>query len=563
MEAIKLRDYQEDGVQGIRLAMRQGEAPVLFVLPTGGGKTYTFSYIASNAAARGNPVIIIVHRKELLLQASASLRNLGIEHGIISPHFTADPRKKVQVASIDTLAIRVRKNPQRYQFAMVIFDEAHHVIEGNKWGRIYEDLGRPAMLGVTATPVRSDGTGLGEGFGGVFKSMVLGPSVAELIRRGMLINPTVYTSLEMPDLAGVRKNKDGDWSTKALADRTDKPRITGSAVKHYTEVCPGARAIVFCINIQHARHVVEEFNAAGYRFALLVGQPEMSDAERTRVNRMLRDGELDGACTVDLVSEGYDLPDLQCCIMLRPTESEGLFLQQVGRVMRPSDGKDACYLLDHVGNVGRIIDGEFVRKHGLPDEEREWTLEGQKKGKGKKQEERKAPMLYCKGCFATFTPESAREAGEAYKNRNALWSGAPICPLCDTPIEFKVRKLEQVDGELVELTPEMRAAMSKAKKAEVKSAKTLSDLERIGAQRGYSPGWAKATYEAKQRIKAKYQKRRGPPPPPSDAHLRQMSLDQLEAVADAQGYPPTWASDFYHKHGAGSGLNDQQALGGL
>lgn len=476
MTTIALRDYQQSAVDEVREKFRAGLHPTLFVLPAGGGKTYTFSYIASSAAARGTAVCIIVHRKELLLQASASLRNLGIKHGLISPHFTRDPHQLIQVASIDTLLIRIKKEPMK--FGLVIFDESHHVVADNKWGRCYEALGRPPMLGVTATPVRTDGKGLGEHAGGVFKSMVLGPSKPELIERGMLIASTVFCSFDTPDLKGVGKNKDGDYNTAELAARVDKPQITGSAVAHYTKICPGARAIVFCASVKHAQHVADEFNAAGYRFALLVGEPVMSDAERTAVNKKLKTGELDGACTVDLVSEGYDLPALQCCIMLRPTASESLFLQQVGRVERPEEGKTEAFLLDHVGNVGRMVDGEFKRKHGMPNEDRDWSLDGRKKGKGQQKEvEDTFPVKQCPKCFHVHEP-------------------APVCPVCKFEYPLPgVRQLEQVEGELQKITPEIAAAIKKEQRAEQGRAQTVDDMVNV---LGYSRGRAEKIDKARR-----------------------------------------------------------------
>ncbi|MEY8688404.1 MAG: DEAD/DEAH box helicase [Leptothrix sp. (in: b-proteobacteria)] len=490
---ISLRDYQQVAVDEVRAAFAAKRWPVLFVLPTGGGKTYTFSYIASSAAKLGRHVVIIVHRKELLKQASDSLRNLGITHGLISPQFTPQPHHLVQVASVDTLIQRLKTRTMRAD--LVIFDEAHHVVDGNKWARVYQLLGSPPMLGVTATPVRTDGKGLGLEFGGLFKSMVLGPTVAELIKRKMLLDPITYTSLEVPDLSGLKTNSSGDYNANDLADRVDKPVITGSAVAHYSEICPGARAIVFCSSVAHAQHVTAEFNAAGYRFAVLVGEPAMADSERTAVNAKLRTGELQGACTVDLVSEGYDLPDLQCCIMLRPTQSEGLFLQQVGRVMRPSPGKTECWLLDHVGNVGAMRDGAFARKHGLPGEVRDWTLEGKKKKKGKKKDDDGPPLKQCPSCYRVHEP-------------------APICPHCGHEYVTHGRELEQVDGQIVKVTPEMAAQIAAAKKAEVKKAKTLEDLKRIERERGYKPGWAEATHTAKARIREKYTR----PTPPMSAY---------------------------------------------
>lgn len=482
MTAIKLRDYQEDGVHEIRLAMRAALDPVLFVLPTGGGKTYTFSYIADSAASKGTTVCIIVHRKELLLQASGSLRNLGIEHGLISPDFTPNPHARVQVASVDTLLQRMKK--RTYTFGLVIFDEAHHVVAGNKWGRVWEQLGRPRMLGVTATPVRTDGKGLGEHAGGVFKALVLGPSVVELIRRGMLIKPQVYASPIVPAVQDVNTNKDGSDNLVALAALVDKPQITGNAVEHYSKICPGERAIVFCSGIEHAKHVAAEFNAAGYRFELLVGAPHMSDSERTAVNKKLRRGEIHGACTVDLVSEGYDLPDLVCCIMLRPTASEALFLQQVGRVMRPSEGKDTCYLLDHVGNVGTLLDGEFKRKHGLPNEERSWTLDGRKKKKKKaKDEPEDLDVVDIKQCPECYTTHEA----------------APVCPSCGFEYPAATRSIKQVEGELQKITEEMQEKARQQDLARQRSAQAAAkSVEDMVRDLGYAPKRAEAIVKARQ-----------------------------------------------------------------
>jgi superfamily II DNA or RNA helicase len=438
--------------------------------------TYTFSAIADAAASRGRPVCIIVHRKELLLQASASLSALGIHHGLISPDYSPT-HALVQVASVDTLQIRLKKH--KYKFGLLIFDEAHHVIAGNKWGRIYESLGQPPMLGVTATPVRTDGKGLGTIAGGLFSAMVLGPSVPDLVKRGMLIAPTVYMGQEIPDFSGVKVNRDGDLSMEDLAERIDKPKVIGDAVKAYTDICAGARAIVFCPNVNSARHVMESFNAAGYRFELLVGAPAMSDAARTSVNKRLRSGELHGACTVDLVSEGYDLPDLTCCIMLRLTQSEGLFLQQVGRVMRPSPGKTECFLLDHVGNIGRPDPdtGEFKVKHGFPHWERDWTLDGKKKKRGRAalDEPPPLPLKQCPKCYIVHEP-------------------MPVCLGCGFEYPAHVRSIETVEGIMVKVSDEDILRQRNIARAAQAEAVTVEEMM---SQLGYPRKRADAIFRAR------------------------------------------------------------------
>jgi len=412
---------------------------------------------------------------------------------------------------------------------LLIFDEAHHVIADNKWGRLYEALGMPPTLGVTATPVRGDGKGLGEHAGGIFKTMVIGPLVSELVKRGVLVAPVVYTSFETPDLDGLKANKDGDYNNKALAERVDKPVITGSALEQYKKVCPGAKAIIYCVNVEHAKHVVAEFNKGGFKFALLVGEPHMSDAERTAADRKLRSGELDGVCTVDLISEGYDLPDIQCIIMLRPTASESLFIQQAWRGGRSAEGKEVWYLLDHVGNVGKVVDGEFIRKHGLPTEDRDWSLDGRAKKKGKRKqtiEDIKVAVAQCKACYACFDP-------------------APVCPHCGTPVEVKSRNVAHVDGELHEITREMADAMRKGRRQEVGKAQTLEELQKIAKERNYSPGWAYHTYQAKKRKTSGKPTR---PTEPSLDELKGMTLLELQNVASQQAWPDAWAIQFYNQN---------------
>ncbi len=279
------------------------------------------------------------------------------------------------------------------------------------------------------------------------------------------------------------QDQNGDYTQKSLEECADKPVITGSAVEQYRKVCPGARTIVFCASVTHARHVVEEFQAAGYRFDLLVGQPVMSDAERTTVNKQLREGKLDGVCTVDLVSEGYDLPGLECCIMLRPTASLGLYLQQVGRIMRPAPGKTACYLLDHVGNVGSVINGHFVRKHGLPSEDRDWSLEGTKKSKvdSAGDDETFQPLVQCPKCFSVHPP-------------------GPACPVCGHVKPDQSRKIEQVDGELEQVTAEMVADLQRfQRRREQASCRTLEELQAYGALTGKHPSWSQHVWKARQR----------------------------------------------------------------
>lgn len=475
-----LRDYQMDAVQGVRNTYLRGFRAPLLVLATGGGKTIIFTYIAQQTAAKGKRVLIIVHRIELLRQTANKLRAFGVRVGLISPKYAPDYSAPVQVAMVQTMVKRFGRYPE---FDLIITDEAHHAVAGQYVQVVgaYPDV---FQLGVTATPVRGDGKGLGISSGGPFDSMVMGPSTAELIQRGFLVKPIVFGSEIQPDLKGVRMRM-GDYNKKQLNEAMDKPKITGNAVDHYKSICDHQPAVAFCVSILHAEHVAAEFRAAGYKAYAVSGQTE--DAVRDRILNGLGDGSVDVVCSCDLISEGTDIPAITGAILLRPTQSLGLYIQQVGRALRPSEGKENAFVLDHVGNVGQYIDGQFLVKHGFPDDEREWSLDGEvKKDRGKKKKkDQVVPVSQCKECFAVFPIQS------------------PVCTQCGAPKRVDQKEMPQAtDGQLVEISDRDKqnaVRMKMEKRREVGAARTLEQLQKIAAERGYKKGWAIHVYNSRNR----------------------------------------------------------------
>ena len=464
---FNLRDYQRDGVDRIRNAYLRGAKSPLFVLPTGGGKTVLFNYIAANAAARGKKVWILVHRIELIRQTSKKLHEAGVMHGIINPRFKPNYIHKIQVASVQSLVRRVHSIPHRPD--LIIVDEAHHANAGT-WAKIIEANPQALLLGVTATPCRSDESGLGIASGGFFDTMILGPQIYELIRAGHLSKLLVYAPGQAIDLTGIR-TRGGDFATNELTTLLDKPTITGDAVKHYSKLCPGEPAIVFCASVLHAQHVAQQFRDAGYRFYHVDGG--MDDDERNRLIEGLGNGSVDGLTSCELISEGTDIPAVSCAILLRPTQSLGLYLQQVGRALRPAPGKKHAIILDHVGNVIR---------HGLPDEHRDWSLdaESRKTKRKKDDDEIKIRTKQCPSCYAVHKP-------------------APVCPVCSHKYVSEGRELDQVDGELRQITDEDKERIRTQRYREQRAARSLEDLIELGRRKGYKPGWAHAVFNARQK----------------------------------------------------------------
>lgn len=407
---ISLRPYQQQGVDEIRQAFRDARQRVIYVAPTGSGKTILFSYITAHGAARGTRIAVVVHRIELLRQTCAALVKFNVPHGVIHPDYSPSD-ELVQVGTVQTM-IRRQAKP----FDLLILDEAHHAVAG-QWDKLMAAHPQARVLGVTATPCRLAGRGLGD----VFEHMILGPSVRELTDSGYLTPAQVYAPPIPCSLKGVR-SRGGDYSKDDLQAILDRREITGSVIEHYRKYLNGLPSVAFCASVEHAKHVADEFQAAGFRSAAVYGS--MPAAERDDHMGALASGRLSVLTSCDLISEGVDVPGIVGGIILRPTKSTGLWIQQIGRCLRVAPGKTSAIILDHVGNSLR---------HGLPDTPREWTLD---EGIVRKKTDDGPRIRQCAKCY--FIHELS--------NR---------CPQCGYEYPVKERKVaKQKPGDLVLVSPE-------------------------------------------------------------------------------------------------------------
>jgi len=450
-----LRDYQKRDIRRLRAAITAGHGRILYQLPTGGGKTVLMAWMAARAAERGKPTMFIVHRQELLLQASRTFDAMGIDHGLIAPGHTMS-RDVIQVASVLTL---VRRFDRVVPPDLIVFDEAHHC-PSNTWLRVFGRYPGAKAIGLTATPCRLDGRGLDD----LFETMVRGPTARDLIDAGFLSDYVVYAPPIGIDLQGVR-TRAGDFAKDQLAEAVDRPTITGDAVRHYLRLAQGKRAIAFCVSIDHSKHVAEQFRSVGVRAQHVDGTEDGRRRQRTMDS--LATGDVQVLTNVDLISEGLDVPAVEAAILLRPTQSLSLYLQQVGRALRPQPGKTAI-ILDHAGNVLR---------HGLPDDDRDWTLEGRPRKRGRNGPEPDLQVRQCPRCFACHAP-------------------SPRCPCCGYEHEVQGREVDHVDGELEQVDLD---ALRRQRRREIGRARTLEELEAIAEARGYRKGWAWHVYQARQR----------------------------------------------------------------
>lgn len=440
---MSLRLHQVKAIEDLRAAYRAGyRAPVL-VMATGGGKTHTSAVIIREAVAKGRTVWFLAHLREILDATSAKLTAEGIEHGYIMAGRPEAPDLPVQIVMVQTAARRLGRYPNP---GLIVIDECHLAV-AETYRKVIEDAGRPLLLGLTATPVRLDGRGLGE----MFDVLVPSCTTAELIAQQLLV-PIRYFAPSRPDMTGVRTVA-GEYSATESAEAMNKPSITGDAVAHYRRLANGRPAVAFATSIKHAEAVADEFRQAGYDAIAIGGH---SDEEtRKRALDGLKNGYIDVVVNCQLWVAGVDAPSIGCVILLAPTKSLTKYLQSIGRGLRPATGKQDLIVLDHAGNAF---------EHGLPTEPRDWSLEGARK-RHREPGEDVPTVRQCAKCFYVYEP-------------------APQCPACGHVNPRKLTKLEQKAGELAELQE-----VKRQRRDEVRQARTVEELKKIAQERGYSMGW--------------------------------------------------------------------------
>lgn len=464
---IQLRDYQQDLVTRAGQALRRVRR-ALVVLPPGGGKTVIAAFIAQAFAGRGQQTFFNCHRSELLKQTSGTFTDCGLPHSFIAAGRPMYINAQVQICSIDTLKNRVLKLQEP---KVVIWDECHHIGAAG-WAAIMEAWPNAYHIGLTGTPWRLDGTGLGEYFG----EMVMGPTAAELIGMGNLAPYVIYAP-GAPDMKGVGKER-GDFAKKATAERMREPKLTGDIIKHWRKHANGMRTVGYAVNVAHSQFMAEQFRMAGIPAAHLDGGTP--DDERIRTIQDYADGKLFVLWNVGLFGEGFDLSawagrpvTIDAGILANPTSSLSKYLQESMRPMRPAPGKVAV-ILDHAGNSNR---------HGFPDDEREWSLESREKT-GAANDSGPPPPITCDGCFMQIRRPAP-----------------PECPHCGKRLQAEAKPVEVADGVLELRTDDDKRAVRARLLREQAEAKTLDDLVTLGRRRGYaSPtAWARKVFSGRRR----------------------------------------------------------------
>lgn len=445
----RLRGYQRDDVRGIFKAWKALRA-IVYVLPTAGGKTVVAARVIQQETRAGKRVLFMAHRRELIEQAREQLIEDGVDAGdigIIMAGQASQPDRPVQIASVQTLVRR--KAPKS---DVVVIDEAHHAT-AKSYGKILSWYPDAKVLGLTATPHRMNGRPLCD----VFEDIVEGAKPSVLLAGGWLLKPRVFTK-KHGKLVELRKIRivGGDYDQGQLAKRVNRRESNGDMVEHWQEIAGGRRTIGYAVNVAHAKRMCRVFLDAGIPSEVVTG--ETSVAERKAI--LGRGGRLDRGVTkvvwtCMLVTEGWDLPSVKCAILARPTRSTVLYLQMVGRVLRPYEEEGGLTMspivLDHFGNA--LV-------HGLPHHDREWSLmEKLKPGGGA------PPVRRCPECGA-IVPAFAK-----------------VCEECKAEMRAPHAIVERKDKRLVEVeticADEYRAIVTR--------------IRAVALERGLDEQWVLAT----------------------------------------------------------------------
>ena len=375
---LTLRNYQKhiikDCVETINI--NKFKAP-LVVAPTGSGKTIMFAFMALNAMNKGKRVLILTHRREILQQTMSKLYEFGVQSGqIASGRPMTD--ELIQVAMVGTI---VRRLDSIIPPDLIIIDEAHHAVS-DTWYKTLQHFPDALKIGFTATPERLSGEGLIQ----VFDTMIEGPSIMELVKSGHLSYPRMFCGPNVQSTSKMKVTR-GDYDKTEQTKKMKKRVVVGSVIDHYKQKLNGLPTVCFCVSIEHCHIMEDEFRAAGFRARTVHGK--MNRTDRDAAINGLSTGEVQVLCSCDVISEGVDVPIIAGAILLRRTKSLGLYLQQVGRSLRPYPGKTEAIILDHAG---------CFHEHGHVLANRDWSLHAKKRNKRDSDENKRPDVSACPAC---------------------------------------------------------------------------------------------------------------------------------------------------------------------
>lgn len=464
------RPYQSEAVDLLRQSIGQGKRKPILQLPTGSGKTMIASMIVRMALAKSNRVLFLAPRRELIFQASKAFSAEGIHNGVIMAGVRSTD-SRVQIASKDTINARVFNAGwmDMPDADLVIVDEAHLSIT-DTYSKILDHYAGKVVIGLTATPARGDGKGLGA----FYDDLIAPVSIKQLTDEGYLC-PVRYFAPSEPDLRGVSV-QGGDYVKTQLGEVMDKPELIGDIVHNWKRLASGKKTVVFCTTKAHGRHVCDEFIAAGVCAEHIDSDTPKED--RAAILERVESGETTVITNVFVMSYGIDIPSLEVAVLARPTKNIALYLQTVGRVLRTHPGKEYALIIDHSG---------AVLENGFVDDPLAWALDSSKTIKTEKQEQQERAgdpkEISCSDC------------GSIFKARRD-------CPVCGFEMVKPAEPIPVYEADLQEIERDQITQGNRANRTDTWEQKInfMGQLKAYAAAKSYSPGWVAHKYRDKYSV---------------------------------------------------------------
>ena len=445
---INLRPYQLALKNKAREAFKNNKR-VILLAPCGSGKTVIASSIMQDAIKKGNKVWFIVHRSELMKQANDTLERYGI------------PKKNIEVYMVQSLAHKLDKIKEEPN--LIIVDECQHS-SSSTYRKIINQYPNAYILGLSATPTRLTGKPLGD----IYETIISEVTAKQLIEMKYLADYSYYAPELNIDFNNI-KIKAGDYDTEDVNRVMSKAKIYGDIIKTYKKLANNKKTILYCASIEYSKKMEKLFSENGYKIKHFDGTTP--EKERQQIVEDFRNNKIQMLTNVDLIGEGFDVPDCECVLLLRPTQSLNLFIQSSTRCLRKNGDKKAI-IIDYVNNI---------QKHGLPTMDRQWSLDKKVKEYDNENDDGTLRIRVCKECFSTF-------------------EGGDVCPYCGAEYELtaiEIENIKEVQLKKVEKEKELKRQQylsSVADKVQyyesVEQCTTWAELTEFAKMKNYKPGFA-------------------------------------------------------------------------
>lgn len=470
---MKLRAYQEQVIEKARSLLRSGRKKIIIQAATGSGKTIVAAAIVSAAIEKSKKVLFLVHFRQLAYQAIERFTEFGIGDmvGLIMAGEDSFLSRPVQVAMVQTYSRRLQLPDNRWfcDADLVIYDECHASIAKTRKAVLELYKENAVIIGLTATPCRADGRGLGE----VYEDIVECISIESLTKEGHLVPVIYYGCKELPDLNNIPIVA-GDYNKKVLGERVDKPKLIGDIYDNWARIAHDRQTVIFATNVKHSKHIKELFQSRGVPTEHI--DAHSPEEERQDVLKRFKNGDVQVVTNVGVFSEGADFPWASCVVLARPSKSYARFVQMAGRGLRPFPGKDNCIVIDHAG---------LVHRHGFLDDPVEWKLDGKEIAWKKKVVRKKEKKIFeCDECRAQFVGHR--------------------CPTCGWEVPEWGKKVQTTEDELEEIGKNRKKFTTEEKR------KFYGMLEFRRRMKGYSHGWSAHKFKEKFGVWPNHYKDQGP-----------------------------------------------------